>query len=139
MSKLTLQAYYDKHTRGPRTSQELQFQGDLTALDPDLHLRWSYLGESWCVYYDHNHVLSSILAIAPGESFRHAYQMIAKNGGISKHDLIVRHHDSIESNECQARKVIDDAQEQAAIEVGHMARGRVISSVTDSKKSSIVG
>ena len=139
MSKLTLQAYYDKHTRSARTGQELQFQKDLTALDKDLHLRWSYLKESWCVYYDHNHVLSSIAAIAPDESFREAYQKIAKNGAISKRDFMIMHEESLAENEQQAQKVIDDANEQAAHEVGNMERGRVISTVTDSKKSSIVG
>ena len=139
MPKQMLRAYYDKFTRPARSSHELQFKKDLTELDPGLHLRWNFLKESWCVYYDHHGVLSSIRAIPPGGSFREAYQSIARNGKTTKRDLIFEHKASLGKNERESQRAYLEAQHQARHELSNMDKGRVISMQTDGAGSNIAG
>jgi len=128
MCKSLLRAYYDQHTRGARTAQERQLQSNLTALDPDLHLRWCFQSECWCVYYDHNGMLSSIWSIKPGESFRDAYQSIANNGKMTKRDLIFAHKAGLEQNEWRANEKIREANHEAKNDLRNFERQRVITS-----------
>jgi len=99
-------------TREPRGGEEVYWQRLLTEYDPELHLRFSFCGKRYIIYYDHHGLPEVIRSFAPGESFWCAFKNIKHNGSLSvkqRRDLldIQRKMEQIKSD-----KVINDAADE---------------------------
>lgn len=68
-SRMRIRAFFEKHSREARGSQELYWQHELAELDPKLSLRWNYPTQSYIVLYDHAGLLTVAWGFAPGDSF----------------------------------------------------------------------
>ena len=123
--QLKLRGYYNKCTRAAEFGSELRWQEALTELDPELHLRWSYIHNQWSIYYDHRGRLTILRTFKPGQSFWLIYRWIKQNGAITGRQLLKMCEQQKEAEEQKEKDLIDDAEHECAISVGNSARGKV--------------
>ena len=132
-AKLRLRAYFEKHSREPRGG-EVQWQKQLTALDPELHLRWSYRQKCWIIVYDHHGCISIVRSLKPGESFGCCLKNLEHNAHLSVRRLREMHKNEREGQDAHVDKLIENAGEQAGRDLHKMSK-RVLTtdSVDDCK------
>ena len=123
--QLKLRGYYNNCTRPAEYGSELRWQEALAELDPELHLRWSYLHSQWSIYYDHCGKLSVIRTFKPGESFWLIYRWIKQNGATNNRQLRKIYEQQKEDEAKKTNDLIDDAARECAISVHNSAVRKV--------------
>ncbi len=123
--QLKIRGYYNNCTRPAEYDSELRWQEALTELDPELHLRWSYLHSQWSIYYDHCGRLSVMRTFKPGESFWLIYRWIKQNGATNNRQLRKIYEQQKEDEARRTDYLIDDAAHEVAVTVGKCMRGKV--------------
>ena len=129
--RLRMRALYNLQTREARGGGELQWQRKLTELDPELHLRWTYLRKHYSVYYDHHGMLTTIATFKPWESFGKVYQNLKFNAATTLKALYKMKQEQDEQTEKEQSDLIGECAAEFGEELHHATRGRVI---TDSVK-----
>ena len=130
------------HTRPARLGQEVDFQRDLTSLDPNLSLRFNFVRNQWYVYYDKGGLLSVLRTIPagerwPGETFRDVYQWLKFDGSQTKYDLLRAQTQREEQYEAELERREKELFREMGKTTYKCARDKVTTDTTDPTKQKV--
>jgi len=131
-----LRYIFTHHTRPARLGQEQELQQDLTALDPDLVLRFNFVRNHWSIYYDHNGIISVLRTVPvghrwPGETFRSVYQWLKLDGKQTKRDLMKAQVQREEEYKAELERREKEMFREMGKTTYRCARGKVTTDNTD--------
>jgi hypothetical protein len=130
-AKMQLRAYFNRYTCRPTGTPLDDWQRNLTELDPELHLRWSYIKHCWSVWYDHHGQLTCVASFGPDESFGQVLQNLRVNAWLTTRRLRQMKADEEAAIEKEADDAIVEAAEEFGTELHHATRERVINDGVD--------